>query len=88
MWFGGKGMYGKLIEVLGDEPSAAGYYSDQMTGKLRIRAARWTSFFATQPRDFWVRRLREAGVACEPVLAPGELRADPHLTETGLADRR
>jgi crotonobetainyl-CoA:carnitine CoA-transferase CaiB-like acyl-CoA transferase len=88
VWFGGKGMYGKLIEVLGDEPSAAGYYSDQMTGKLGVRAARWTSFFATRPRADWIRLLREAGVACEPVLAPGELLADPHLAETGLAVRR
>jgi len=88
VWFGGKGMYGKLIEVLGDEPSAAGYYSDQMTGKLGVRAARWTSFFATRPRADWIRLLRAAGVACEPVLAPGELLADPHLTETGLAVRR
>jgi len=88
VWFGGKGMYGKLIEVLGDEPSVAGYYSDQMTGKLGVRAARWTSFFATRPRADWIRLLREAGVACEPVLAPGELLADPHLAETGLADRR
>src|SRR6185312_13600909 len=56
--------------------------------KLGVRAARWTSFFATQPRDAWVRQLREAGVACEPVLAPGELLADPHLAETGLAVRR
>jgi crotonobetainyl-CoA:carnitine CoA-transferase CaiB-like acyl-CoA transferase len=88
VWFGGKGMYATLIEVLGDEPSPAGYYSDQMTGKLGVRAARWTSFFAAQPRDVWVRQLREAGVACEPVLAPGELLADPHLAETGLAVRR
>jgi crotonobetainyl-CoA:carnitine CoA-transferase CaiB-like acyl-CoA transferase len=80
-------MYGKLIEVLGDEPSAAGYYSDQMTGKLGVRAARWTSFFATRPRADWIRLLRAAGVACEPVLAPGELLADPHLAETGLAVR-
>lgn len=88
VWFGGKGMYGKLIEVLGDEPSAAGYYREQMTGKLGVRAARWTSFFATRPRADWIRLLRAAGVACEPVLAPGELLADPHLAETGLAVRR
>jgi hypothetical protein len=31
-------MYGSLIEVLGDEPSADGYYSDQMTGKGRPAA--------------------------------------------------
>ena len=88
VWFGGKGMYAKLIEVLGDEPSAGGYYSDQMTGKLGARAARWTSFFATRPRGDWIRLLRAAGVACEPVLGPGELLADPHLAETGLAVRR
>jgi len=88
VWFGGKGMYGSLIEVLGDEPSADGYYSDQMTGKLGERAARWVSFFAAQPRDVWIRRLRAAGVACEPVLGPGEILADPHLAEIGLAVRR
>jgi len=88
VWFGGKGMYGKLIEVLGDEPSVAGYYSDQMTGKLGVRAARWTSFFATRPRADWIPLLRAAGVACEPVLAPGELLADPHLADAGLAVRR
>jgi hypothetical protein len=70
VWFGGKGMYAKLIDVLGDEPSAAGYYSDQMTGKLGVRAARWTSFFATRTRADWIRLLQAAGVACEPVLAP------------------
>ncbi|WP_199485255.1 CaiB/BaiF CoA-transferase family protein [Actinomadura craniellae] len=85
VWFGGKGMYRSLIEVLGDEPSAQGYYTDQMTGKLGERAARWTSFFATEPRDVWIRRLREVGVACEPVLGPGEALADPHLAEIGLA---
>jgi crotonobetainyl-CoA:carnitine CoA-transferase CaiB-like acyl-CoA transferase len=85
VWFGGKGMYSKLIDVLGDEPSAAGYYSDQMTGKLGVRAARWTSFFATRTRADWIRLLRAAGVACEPVLAPGELLADPYLAATGLA---
>ena len=88
VWFGGKGMYGKLIEVLGDEPSADGYYADQMTGKLGERAARWVSFFAAAPRDEWTTRLRAAGVACEPVLGPGEILADPHLAETGLALRR
>ncbi|MGW1028572.1 CoA transferase [Streptomyces sp. NPDC002577] len=85
VWFGGKGMYRSLIEVLGDEPSADGYYTDQMTGKLGERAARWVSFFATRPRDVWIRRLRDAGVACEPVFGPGEALADPHLAETGLA---
>jgi crotonobetainyl-CoA:carnitine CoA-transferase CaiB-like acyl-CoA transferase len=88
VWFGGKGMYASLIEVLGDEPSAGGYYSDQMTGRLGERAARWVSFFAAQPRDVWIARLRAAGVACEPVLGPGEILADPHLAEIGLALRR
>ncbi|HEV2244864.1 MAG TPA: CoA transferase [Streptosporangiaceae bacterium] len=88
VWFGGKGMYRSLIEVLGDEPSAEGYYADQMTGRLGERARRWESFFVTEPRDVWITRLREAGVACEPLLGPGELLADPHLAETGLAVRR
>ena len=88
VWFGGKGMYASLIRVLGDEPSADGYYADQMTGKLGERAARWVSFFAAAPRDEWITRLRAAGVACEPVLGPGEILADPHLAETGLALRR
>ena len=35
IWFGGKGMYAKLIEVLGDEPSDEGYYADQMNGPLQ-----------------------------------------------------
>jgi crotonobetainyl-CoA:carnitine CoA-transferase CaiB-like acyl-CoA transferase len=87
VWFGGKGMYAALITVLGDEPSADGYYTDQMTGKLGERAGRWVSFFAARPRDEWVTLLREAGVACEPVLGPGEILADPHLAETGLAIR-
>jgi len=88
VWFGGKGMYAALIKVLGDEPSAAGYYSDQMTGKLGERSRRWVSFFAARPRAEWVGLLRQAGVACEPVLGPGEILADPHLAETGLAVRR
>lgn len=87
VWFGGKGMYAKLIDVLGDEPSVEGYYTDQMTGKLGERARRWVSFFAKQPRDVWIERLRAAGVACEPVFGPGEALADPHLSEIGLARR-
>jgi crotonobetainyl-CoA:carnitine CoA-transferase CaiB-like acyl-CoA transferase len=87
VWFGGKGMYAALIKVLGDEPSVDGYYTDQMTGKLGERARRWVSFFAARPRADWVTLLREAGVACEPVLGPGEILADPHLAETGLAVR-
>ena len=86
VWFGGKGMYATLLEVLGDEPSAEGYYADQMAGRLGERAARWVSFFAKQPRDVWIERLRDAGVACEPVLGPGEALSDPHLAEIGLAD--
>jgi crotonobetainyl-CoA:carnitine CoA-transferase CaiB-like acyl-CoA transferase len=85
VWFGGKGMYAALIGVLGDEPSADGYYTDQMTGRLGERAARWGSVFATRPRDEWIRLLREAGVACEPVFGPGEALGDPHLAENGLA---
>ncbi|MEV5650589.1 CoA transferase [Nocardia sp. NPDC052254] len=85
VWFGGKGMYRAVIEVLGDEPSPDGYYTDQTSGKLQDRAKRWTSFFATQPRDVWVERLRAAGVACEPVLGPGEVLRDGHTVETGLA---
>jgi crotonobetainyl-CoA:carnitine CoA-transferase CaiB-like acyl-CoA transferase len=88
VWFGGRGMYLSLIEVLGDEPSAEGYYHDQMTGKLGERAARWVSLFATQPREVWVERLRAAKVACEPVLSPGEVLADPHLSEIGLTVTR
>jgi crotonobetainyl-CoA:carnitine CoA-transferase CaiB-like acyl-CoA transferase len=85
VWFGGKGMYAALIKALGDEPSEEGYYADQMAGRLGERARRWVSFFAARPRDEWVNLLREAGVACEPVLSPGEILTDPHLTETGLA---
>ena len=85
VWFGGKGMYAKLIEVLGDEPSQDGYYADQVTGALNERARRWRSPFALRPRDAWIQRLRQAGVACEPVLAPGEALSDPHLAEIGLA---
>ncbi|SEG83873.1 Crotonobetainyl-CoA:carnitine CoA-transferase CaiB [Thermomonospora echinospora] len=85
VWFGGKGMYASLIEVLGDEPSDEGYYTDQMTGRLGVRAKRWVSLFARRPRDAWIRELRAAEVACEPVLGPGEALADPHLTEIGLA---
>ncbi|MGH3247698.1 MAG: CoA transferase [Trebonia sp.] len=87
VWFGGKGMYGALLSVLGDEPSTEGYYRDQTTGKLGMRARRWGSFFSTRTRAEWIRLLREAGVACEPVLGPGEILADPHLAETGLAVR-
>jgi crotonobetainyl-CoA:carnitine CoA-transferase CaiB-like acyl-CoA transferase len=87
VWFGGKGMYDKLISVLGDEPSTEGYYSDQTTGKLGQRARHWGSFFVTRPRAEWITLLRAVGVACEPVLGPGEILADPHLAETGLAVR-
>ena len=78
-------MYPKLLEVLGDEPSSEGYYTDQATGALRERAARWRSIFATRPRDEWIARLREVGIAAEPVLGPGEALADPHVAEVGLA---
>ncbi|SHM65328.1 CaiB/BaiF CoA-transferase family protein [Cryptosporangium aurantiacum] len=88
VWFGGKGMYRALIEVLGDEPSTSGYYQDQVTGALGERAARWVPRFATRPRDEWVMLLRAAGIACEPVLAPGEVLADPHLAEIGLIVER
>ena len=37
VWFGGKGMYATLIEVLGDEPSAEGYYRGP--GDRRARGA-------------------------------------------------
>jgi crotonobetainyl-CoA:carnitine CoA-transferase CaiB-like acyl-CoA transferase len=59
-----------------------------MTGKLGERASRWVSFFAARPREEWIKLLREAGVACEPVLGPGEILADPHLAEIGLAVHR
>jgi crotonobetainyl-CoA:carnitine CoA-transferase CaiB-like acyl-CoA transferase len=85
IWFGGKGMYDKVIEVLGDEPSTDGYYAEQMSGLLQARAQRWHDTFPTQPREVWIDRLRSVGVACEPVLAPGEALADPHLAEVGLA---
>lgn len=88
VWFGGKGMYDALLEVLGDEPSVDGYYRDQMTGRLRDRADRWVSFFVTRTRDEWIPALRAAGVACEPVLGPGEALRDPHLAEVGLAVER
>ncbi|HEX3453707.1 MAG TPA: CoA transferase, partial [Gaiellaceae bacterium] len=85
VWFGGKGMYPKLLEVLGDEPSEEGYYSDQVKGRLQERAIRWRDFFSQQPRDVWIDRLRAVGVPCEPVFMPGEALADPHLFEIGLA---
>lgn len=85
IWFGGKGMYDKVIDVLGDEPSTDGYYAEQMNGLLAARADHWRAIFVTQPRDVWIERLRGAGVACEPVLAPGDALADPHLAAVGLA---
>ncbi|HKE76173.1 MAG TPA: CoA transferase [Acidimicrobiales bacterium] len=85
IWFGGKGMYAKVIEALGDEPSEEGYYAEQMTGLLNARAERWKDVFVTRPRAEWIERLRSVGVACEPVLGPGEALADPHLAEVGLA---
>jgi crotonobetainyl-CoA:carnitine CoA-transferase CaiB-like acyl-CoA transferase len=88
VWFGGKGMYAKLLEVLGDEPSVEGYYADQVKGALNERAIRWRAFFAAQPRATWIERLRAAGVPCEPVLSPGEALADDHLREIGLARSR
>jgi crotonobetainyl-CoA:carnitine CoA-transferase CaiB-like acyl-CoA transferase len=87
VWFGGRGMYAKLIEVLGDEPSTEGYYRDQTTGALNERAQRWKAIFSTQRRDVWIERIRAVGVACEPVLAPGDALSDPHLAEIGLAVR-
>ncbi len=85
VWFGGKGMYDSIIEVLGDEPSEAGYYAEQMDGRLQARADRWRSIFPSRPRAEWVEAIRAAGVACEEVLGPGEALADPHLAEVGLA---
>ncbi|MBL7493269.1 CoA transferase [Frankia sp. AgB1.9] len=88
VWFGGKGMYAKLIDVLGDQPSPAGYYTDQVTGALNARAVRWRETFTQRPRNEWITLLRSAGVACEPVLRPGEALSDPHLTEAALTVTR
>jgi crotonobetainyl-CoA:carnitine CoA-transferase CaiB-like acyl-CoA transferase len=85
VWFGGKGMYEKLIRVLGDEPSSAGYYAEQVSGKLNERAVRWRELFRAQPRSVWMERLRAQGIGCEPVLAPGDALSDPHLTAAGIA---
>jgi crotonobetainyl-CoA:carnitine CoA-transferase CaiB-like acyl-CoA transferase len=85
VWFGGKGMYAALLEVLGDEPSEDGYYPDQVSGALNDRAVRWRTMFAAEPRDVWIQRLRQVGVPCEPVLGPGEALSDPHLTQIGLS---
>jgi crotonobetainyl-CoA:carnitine CoA-transferase CaiB-like acyl-CoA transferase len=85
VWFGGKGMYAAIIDVLGDEPSEEGYYAEQMDGGLQARAERWRAIFATRPRAEWVERIRAAGVACEEVLGPGEALREPHLAEIGLA---
>jgi len=88
IWFGGKGMYATLLEALGDEPSESGYYADQVKGLLNERARRWSAVFATKPRDHWIAHLRSVGIPCEPVLSPGEVLADPHLFEVGLAITR
>lgn len=88
VWFGGKGMYAKLLDALGDEPSPNGYYADQVTGALNARAERWRAVFATRPRQEWMDRLRAVGVACEPVLAPGDVLSDPHAAEVGLTTTR
>ena len=85
IWFGGKGMYPKVIEVLGDEPSEEGYYAEQMNGMLNARAERWKEVFVHEDRPYWIERLRSVGVACEPVLSPGDALADDHLAEIGLA---
>lgn len=85
VWFGGKGMYAKLLAVLGDEPSEQGYYADQVSGQLRARADRWKDLFTARRRDEWIALLRAEGVACEPVNRPGDALTDPHLAEVGLA---
>jgi crotonobetainyl-CoA:carnitine CoA-transferase CaiB-like acyl-CoA transferase len=87
VWFGGKGMYAAIIDVLGDEPSEDGYYAEQVNGLLQARAERWKAIFPTRPRAEWVELIRAAGVACEEVLGPGEALAEPHLAEVGLAVR-
>jgi crotonobetainyl-CoA:carnitine CoA-transferase CaiB-like acyl-CoA transferase len=85
VWFGGKGMYPKLLAVLGDEPSEQGYYADQVSGQLQARAKRWNDLFRARTRDEWMALLRAEGVACEPVNGPGDALADPHLAQIGLA---
>jgi crotonobetainyl-CoA:carnitine CoA-transferase CaiB-like acyl-CoA transferase len=84
IWFGGKGMYPALLEILGDEPSREGYYTDQATGALARRAASWSSIFTTRPRDAWIEQLRAAGIAAEPVFGPGDALADPQVAAAGL----
>ena len=88
VWFGGKGMYAKLIEVLGDVPSEEGYYSDQVNGMLQERAVLWRDMFIREPRATWIEQLRAVGVACEPVLSPGDALSESHLAEIGLAEER
>ncbi len=88
VWFGGKGMYASLLATLGDEPSTEGYYTDQVTGSLNARAERWKETFAREPRKVWIERLRAAGVACEPVLGPGDVLSDDHLVDERPGPRR
>jgi crotonobetainyl-CoA:carnitine CoA-transferase CaiB-like acyl-CoA transferase len=88
VWFGGKGMYANLLATLDDEPSSEGYYTDQVTGSLNARAERWKATFAGEPRNVWIDRLRAAGVACEPVLSPGDVLSDDHLEASGIAEER
>ena len=89
VWFGGKGMYAKLIEVLGDEPSAEGYYTDQVKGALNERARP----LAVVLRPAAPRRLDRAAARrrrrrASPCSRPARRSSDPHLAEIGLASPR
>ena len=79
VWFGGKGMYPKLLEVLGDEPSSEGYYTDQATGALRERAERWRSV-VRRPAPRRVDRPRSERRASPPSRCSGPARRWPTPT--------
>lgn len=85
LWFGAKGAFEAFLEHIGDPPTEVGYNAELAGTGMKERGERWAAMFATRDRDWWVADLAGQKFRCEPVLRPGEARAEfpgPALTVT------
>lgn len=78
-----------LCEVLGIDLSGQDRFATEYQ-RFRNRAdlaVLLQARFGTEPRDYWISRLREAGVPCGPVNTIDQVVSDPQFAARGLFPR-